>query len=75
MGSLLEDKGDLAAAEPLYREAMEGLRETLGIRHPGTLSSINNLAGLLHTKSGRTAAEPLFREALEVKRKTLETGI
>jgi len=54
---------------------MEGLRETLGIRHPGTLSSINNLAGLLHTKSGRTAAEPLFREALEVKRKTLETGI
>ena len=34
LGRLLKDKGDLAAAEPLLREAMEGRREALGARHP-----------------------------------------
>ena len=37
---LLKDKGDLAAAELLLREALEGQRETLGNRHPDTLASI-----------------------------------
>ena len=40
LGLLLKAKGDLAAAEPQYREALEGKRETLGDRHPHTLSSI-----------------------------------
>ena len=40
LGELLRAKGDLAAAEPLCREALEGMRETLGDRHPHTLSSI-----------------------------------
>ena len=47
LGSLLHDKGDLAAAEPLYREALEGQRKTLGNRHPATLNSIRNLGALL----------------------------
>jgi len=47
LGMLLMDKGDLAAAEPLYREAMKGMRETLGDRHPTTLSCIRNLGALL----------------------------
>ena len=47
LASLLQDTGDLAGAELLYREALEASRETLGDRHPNTLSSINNLATLL----------------------------
>jgi hypothetical protein len=43
-GVLLWVKGDLAAAEPLLREAVEGLRATLGSTlgsgHPVTLDSI-----------------------------------
>ena len=40
------NKGDLAAAEPLHREAMKRMRETLGDRHPTTLSCIRNLGAL-----------------------------
>ena len=46
LGGLLQDKGDLAAAEPLLREALEVRRETLGDRHLSTLLSVRNL-GLL----------------------------
>ena len=48
--------GDLAAAEPLLREALEGRREVLGARHPKTLAAIKNLGAL--GGSGR-AASPL----------------
>ena len=64
-------KGDLAAAEPLLREALEVKRETLGNRHPSTLTSINNLAMLLKGKGDLAAAKPLMREeALEGLRDT-----
>ena len=49
----------LAAAEPLYREAVEGLRETLGNRHQDTLTTINNLGVLLQSKGNHAAGEPL----------------
>ena len=68
---LLEEKGDLAAAAPLCREALDGLRKTLGNRHPRTLSAVANLGTLLDEKGDLTAAEPLLREALEGRRETL----
>ena len=37
-------------AEPLYREALEVRRRTLGDTHLSTLISINNLASLLQGK-------------------------
>ena len=46
-------------------------RETLGNRHPDTLTSINNLGKLLIVNGDLAAAEPLLREALEVRRETL----
>ena len=46
LGLLLMAKGDLAAAEPLLREALEGRREVLGARHPKTLAAIKNLGAL-----------------------------
>ena len=51
-GVLLQDKGDLATAEPLCREALEVSRETLGNRHPHTLTSIHNLGALLLAEQG-----------------------
>eukprot|EP00964_Phaeocystis_antarctica_P031159 scaffold17633_cov65-Phaeocystis_antarctica.AAC.5 len=71
LSTLLLEKGDLAAAEPLCREALEVGRETLGNRHPSTLAAINNLGQLLKDKGDLAAAEPLCREALEVQRETL----
>ena len=47
LGGLLHAKGDLAAAEPLLRDALEGRCEVLGDRHPDTITSVNNLDVLL----------------------------
>ena len=44
---LLQAKGDLTAAESLLREAVEGLRATLGSGHPDTLATIAKLRRLL----------------------------
>ena len=58
-GRLLESKGDYAEAEPLYRRALEASERVLGPEHPDTLTSVNNLAGLLRAQRrlrGRGAA-------------------
>eukprot|EP00571_Detonula_confervacea_P015166 CAMPEP_0172297666 /NCGR_PEP_ID=MMETSP1058-20130122/602_1 /TAXON_ID=83371 /ORGANISM="Detonula confervacea, Strain CCMP 353" /LENGTH=53 /DNA_ID=CAMNT_0013006841 /DNA_START=35 /DNA_END=193 /DNA_ORIENTATION=- len=47
MSQLLKLTGELEEARPLLEEGLRGRRETLGDRHPGTLGSINNMAGLL----------------------------
>ena len=67
----LQNQGKYDEAEPLFREALEVDRETLGNRHPNTLAAISNLGGLLHAKGDLADAEPLCREALEVRRGTL----
>ena len=55
-GALLQEKCDLAAAEPLCREAMEGYRENLGSQHRHTLDSVSGLAKLLEAKGDLAAA-------------------
>ena len=71
LGMLLQAKGDLDGAEGLLREALAARRETLGDRHPDTLTSINNLGSLLHAKGDLDDAEGLYREALAAFRETL----
>ena len=36
MGTLLKQMGQLKEARPLFEEALQSSRETLGDRHPGT---------------------------------------
>ena len=57
----LKVQGKYAEAEPLYREALERQRGTLGNQHQNTLKAKGDLA----------AAEQLRREALEAQRETL----
>jgi hypothetical protein len=71
LGEVLLDQGDLAAAEPLLREALAGRRATLGDTHPDTLESINNLGTLLRAQDDLAAAEQLLREAVAGYRATL----
>ena len=60
--------GNIAAAQPLYEQALEIRRSILGEEHPDFAQSLHNLA-LLHQGSGNsTEAEPLLRQALEVQR-------
>jgi len=71
LASLLQDNGDLAAAEPLYREALQARRETLGDRHPDTLISINNFAVFLYTQGEEDEAKRLCREAVDASKEVL----
>ena len=62
MGALLQAMGRLDDAEPLFREALDAFRATLGDRHPHTLASINNMGQLLQNMGRLDDAEPLLRE-------------
>jgi tetratricopeptide (TPR) repeat protein len=62
MGGLLRDQGRLDEAEPLWREAMERNRRTLGDDHFNTQVSISNLGVLLMAQGKTREAEPLFEE-------------
>jgi nephrocystin-3 len=68
---LLDDQGDYAAAEPLYRRALAIAEKALGAEHPQNGTSLNNLASLLRTQGDYAAAEPLFRRALAMAEKAL----
>ena len=68
---LLSDQGKLGEAEPLYREALDGLKRTLGDEHPSTLNSLFNFAGLLLKQGHRDQALALFAEELAALRRTL----
>ena len=39
MGTLLQEMGQLEEARPLYEEALQAFKETLGDRHPSTLNA------------------------------------
>ena len=57
LGVLLQRMGKLEEARPLFEEAVQARRATLGDRHPSTLISISNMATLLrHGQAGRGAA-------------------
>ena len=55
----------------MYRETLEVQRATLGPKHPATLTSTNNLAGLLQAQGKLAESEALFKETLEGRRAAL----
>jgi|GEM_PF-3051591 len=63
--------GSYSLAEPLNRRALEARERTLGLEHPDTLGSLNNLAILLRDKGDLAGAESLNRRALEARERTL----
>jgi serine/threonine protein kinase/tetratricopeptide (TPR) repeat protein len=64
----LQEKGDVAAAEPLYREALEISRRTRGSDDPRTAMILVQLAGVFKARTERARAESMYREALAVLR-------
>ena len=68
---LLVQMGKLEEARPLYEEALQAFRETLGDRHPNTLGSISNMGVLLKKMGKLEKAKPLYEEALQGERETL----
>ena len=65
LGRLLKDMGQLEEARPLYEEALQARRETLGDRDPGTLNTMYGLAAVLKEQDNLAEAILLFTEELE----------
>jgi tetratricopeptide (TPR) repeat protein len=74
LGVLLQTQGKLSEAEPFYREALEGNRGVLGDDHPSTLTSINNLAGLLDQQSRWSESLEIRRLAVDIARRAEPEG-
>jgi tetratricopeptide (TPR) repeat protein len=68
---LAQNKGDLAAAEPLFRDALAIRRNVLGNPHPVVADSLNNLGNLIYMRGKYDESEALLREALDMRRKLL----
>ena len=71
MARLYQAQGRYSEAEPLFLEDLQASREVLGPRHPGTLTSLNNLADLYQAQGRLAEAEPLYRDALQGRRDVL----
>ena len=69
LAQLLDDRGDIAAAEPLYREALAMDRRLFPGDDPRVATDLNNLGQVLSDKGDLAASEPLQRQALEMRRR------
>ncbi len=67
----LDEAGDYAAAEPLFRRALAINEKALGPDHPEVAANLNNLAMLLSAKGDYAGAEPLYRRALAIDERAL----
>jgi tetratricopeptide (TPR) repeat protein len=67
----LAQKGQYAAAEELYRQALAGREKALGLEHIDTLQSASDLATNLAQQGQYAAAEQLHRRALIGREKAL----
>jgi CHAT domain-containing protein len=63
--------GEYAKAEPLYLEALQIRQKVLGLEHPDTANSLNNLGALYWAMGEYAKAEPLYLEALRIQQKVL----
>jgi tetratricopeptide (TPR) repeat protein len=64
-------QGKYAQAEPLYRKELAVREEVLGLKHPDTAQSYNDLAVILDALGRAHEAEPLYRKALPIKEEVL----
>ena len=65
---LLQDRGELASARPLFVRALAIREKMLGPEHPQTAQSLNNLAPLLQDLA---AERSLHERALAIREKVL----
>jgi CHAT domain-containing protein/tetratricopeptide (TPR) repeat protein len=71
LGWLLREQEKYAAAEPVFRKALEIQERVLGPDQPEVAETLNQLAYLLDTTGAYAAAEPLYRRALAIDEKKL----
>ena len=71
VGTFHLDGGRYEVAEPMLQWVLEYAERVQGKEHSNTLTSVNNLAGLLYSKGDYAGAEPLYRRALEDRERVM----
>jgi esterase/lipase superfamily enzyme/Tfp pilus assembly protein PilF len=66
-----EGQGHYAAAESLYRRALAIREKTLGLEHPETAYSLNNLGALYAIEGRNEEAKVLYQQSLAIREKVL----
>jgi serine/threonine-protein kinase len=74
LASVLEERGDLAAAETLMRRSIAVRTEAHGERHLATARGWHNLARLLESQGRHDEARALATRALAVRRELAQAG-
>jgi eukaryotic-like serine/threonine-protein kinase len=69
LARLRDESGDLAGAEPLFRESLAMRERLYGGTHAETAAGMNDLAALLVERGDPTGAEALYRRALAIREK------
>jgi tetratricopeptide (TPR) repeat protein len=72
LATIYFSQGNYPAAEPLYLQALELGRATLGEADPSIASGLNNLGNLYFAMGNYQAAESLFLQAVELGRRLPE---
>src|SRR5262249_9796504 len=67
---LYQEKGDLTAAEPLYRECLKLRRKYLGANHPDVADTLNVMGQLYGLLGQDDRAVLLFRQGLKTPEDT-----
>jgi tetratricopeptide (TPR) repeat protein len=70
-GYYLKESAQYEQAEPLLQDALSIRESVLGPDHPGTTTSLNDLAILYWAQGRYTEAEPLFQRALAIRERAL----
>ncbi len=70
-GLLLEEQIRYGEAQPLLQQALAIRKRVLGLEHPDTATSLNNLAFLYARQGNYPAAEPLYEQALAIRKRVL----
>jgi tetratricopeptide (TPR) repeat protein len=68
---VLRYQGKYEAAEEMSQRALKGREKVLGVEHPDTLASVNNLAVVFRYQGKYEAAEEMSQRALEGRKKAL----
>ena len=71
LAGVLNDQGEHAEAEKMYRDVLAVQRRVLGPEHPSTLMTGNNLAVTLDCLGKYAEAAAMLREVLDVERRVL----
>jgi tetratricopeptide (TPR) repeat protein len=66
-----DTRGLYTVSEPWYVMCLEKTAQRLGVNHPRTATSLNNLAGLYDAQGDYSAALPLYQRALQIRQEQL----